>query len=284
MDRRGTDPTTPPDSDVSRELRRRVMNGASLALAGANVVLQLARPGVARGVLEGSVESGDLFTHPLKRTRTSLGYIMIALLGSDEERLALRREVDRQHRLVRPPASDAPRVSAFDPDLQLWVAACMYVGARDAMDWLDGPIPEDVADEAYAHCARLATTLQVPASRWPADRAAFEDYWRRSLAEVTLTDATRRYLLDLVDLRFLPRPLARVLGPLHRLLTTGFLPVELRDALELSWDERRAARFRAVTRLVARLNRALPPPARRFPWNLALVHARRRLRLGRDFV
>ena len=40
----------------------------------------------------------------------------------------------------------------------------------------------------------LCTTLQVPPEKWPADRAAFERYWRESLAKVHIDDAVREYL------------------------------------------------------------------------------------------
>jgi uncharacterized protein (DUF2236 family) len=156
------------------------MSGLSLALGGANVIMQLARPGVGSGVVESTVESGSLHQHPIKRTRTTLGYIVIALYGTDQERLVMRREVDRQHRSVRS-SDDSPVVySAFDPELQLWVAACMYRGLEDAVNLLHRSIAASTLEGLYLRSSRFATTLQVPSSMWPTDRAAFERYWDES--------------------------------------------------------------------------------------------------------
>lgn len=57
------------------------------ALAGpANVIMQLALPAVGYGVYESRVDSGNLFKHPLKRTRTTLSYLAVA--SCDDPRCA----------------------------------------------------------------------------------------------------------------------------------------------------------------------------------------------------
>ncbi|GAA3754836.1 hypothetical protein GCM10022402_36890 [Salinactinospora qingdaonensis] len=60
--------------------------GASLLAGAANVIMQLSHPAVGYGVVESTVESGQLFRHPVKRTRTTLTYLVVAMLGTDEER------------------------------------------------------------------------------------------------------------------------------------------------------------------------------------------------------
>jgi uncharacterized protein (DUF2236 family) len=261
-----------------------MVNGASLALAGANVVMQLSCRPVGRAVAESTVERGSLVRHPLKRTRTTLSYVMLALYGTDEERRELRRQVSAQHRLVRA-APDAPvRYRATDPELQLWVAACMYYGVRDAVALLYGPLRAEFADELYRQCARFATTLQVPIGAWPRDRDAFEEYWRDAVAQLRVDDVTTRYLLDLIDLRFLRAPLARLVGPAHRFVTTGFLPPVFRELLDLEWDPVRQRRFERVVRAGAAVAVRLPRPVREFPWNWCLYDARRRLRRGRALI
>ncbi|MGC8510791.1 MAG: oxygenase MpaB family protein [Acidimicrobiales bacterium] len=263
---------------------RTMVNGASLALAGANVVMQLSRRPVGRAVAESTVHSGSLVRHPLKRTRTTLSYVMLALYGTDEERRELRRQVNAQHRAVRPAPGAPVTYRATDPELQLWVAACMYYGVRDALALLYGPARTEFADEVYRQCARFATTLQVPIAAWPRDRDAFEEYWRDALTRLDVDDVTARYLIDLIDLRFLPGPLARVAGPAHRFLTTGFLPPTFRDLLDLEWDAVRQRRFERVVRAGAAVAVRLPRPVREFPWNWCLYDARRRLRRGRALV
>ena len=270
--------------EPSPALRRDVMNALGLLPAGANVVMQLARLPVGHAVATSTVTSGALTRHPFKRTRTTLGYVMISLLGTDDERRQLRREVARQHRSVRS-APDAPvSYSAADPDLQLWVAACMYRGALDAMGLVDPDAPPYLLDELYQRCSRFATTLQVEPSRWPADRVAFEDFWAEASRSVDMDDLTRDYLWGIASLSFLPRPFAAAFGPLHRVLTAGFLPEPFRRELGLAWSPSRERVFRATLAVVVAGHRRLPRVLREFPLNVVLADARRRLGRGRAFV
>src|SRR5262245_9362608 len=72
----------------------------SFAAAAANVVMQLAVPGVGYGVAESKVDSGSILKHPWKRLRTTSQYLAVAVFGSDEDRAAFREAVDVAHRQV----------------------------------------------------------------------------------------------------------------------------------------------------------------------------------------
>jgi len=272
------------DGDLSAELRDMLMNGLALAPAGANVVMQLSRLPVGHGVAKSHVESGALMRHPFKRARTTLGYILVALLGDNNDRATVRSEVNRQHRLVRSMDDGAVAYNAFDTDLQLWVAACMYRGAIDALTFIYGPLSLDLRDELYLRCSRFATTLQVSPSDWPESRAAFDEYWATSMDLVAMDSTTRAYLRGVVSLAFLPRVLRWVLGPLHEFITAGFLPEPFRRELGVEWSERRQRRFEWLTRTVAAAHRRLPRPVREFPLNLVWWDTRRRFRHERTFV
>ena len=277
-------PADVPDSSIAPDLRRRLISGLALAPAGANVIMQLSRLPIGHAIVESTVESGSLRRHPMKRTRTTLAFIMVALFGTDHERSVMRREVNAQHRLVHSDVEDAVAYDAFDPELQLWVAACMFRGVIDTVSFLYGPVD----DEAYAalleRCAPFATTLQVSASRWPSDRASFEAYWSGALGEVRMDDVTRAYLRGLASLDFLPAPLARVLGPGHRFLTIGFLPSPFREELGLRWTPKDQVRFVRVTTSLAAVNRRLPRAVRELPWNVIFYDTRRRIARGRDVL
>src|SRR4051812_10497770 len=65
-----------------------------LALGNANVIMQLASLPVGRGVAESPVESGRVDKHPVKRLRTTMSFLAIATLGTDEERRGLRQEIN----------------------------------------------------------------------------------------------------------------------------------------------------------------------------------------------
>ena len=57
------------------------MMGVALLAGPANVIMQLARPGVGYGVMESRVESGRVDRHPIKRARTTFTYLAVAVDG-----------------------------------------------------------------------------------------------------------------------------------------------------------------------------------------------------------
>lgn len=271
-------------SSRSPDLRRVLISGLALAPAGANVIMQLSRLPIGHAIVESKVESGSLRRHPIKRTRTTLAYIMVALFGTDDERAAMRQEVNAVHRLVRSDERAAVEYDARDPDLQLWVAACMFRGVLDAVSVLVGPVDDETYATLLRRCAPFATTLQVHESQWPVDHEAFDVYWDAALRDVSMDEVTRHYLRGLAALEFLPSPLSRVFGPAHRFLTVGFLPAPFREELGLEWSPRRQVRFDSVVSYIALVNRHLPTVLREFPWNFVEWDTRRRIASGRSVL
>jgi uncharacterized protein (DUF2236 family) len=274
----------PPDPSISPDLRRLLISGLSLAPAGANVIMQLSRLPIGHAIVESKVDGGSLKKHPIKRTRTTLAYIMVALSGTEHERAVMRREVNAQHRMVRSDGDSPVPYDAHDPDLQLWVAACMFRGVVDAVTTFVGPVDDVDYETLLRHCAPFATTLQVSAARWPKDRATFEDYWARSIRDVHMDDVTRDYLRGIASLAFLPAPLSRVLGPSHRFLTVGFLASPFREELGWAWTSRQQTRFERIVSSAAVMNRYLPRALRELPWNLVERDTRRRIARGRPVL
>lgn len=275
--------TDRPTDDIPDEVRD-ALSGVALTAAGANVIMQLALLPVGHGVAESRVESGRVDKHPIKRARTTLSYLVVALLGSDEEREAMRREVDRQHRQVRSRPGDPVAYNAFDRDLQLWVAACLYRGVEDVHRLLHGELEGERGEIIYQHARRLGTTLQVRDDQWPVDRAAFQEYWDSMVERIEMDDLTRTYLLGVADAAFFGRPFTWIATPINRFFTAGFLPPEFRDELGLDWDDRRQGLFERTMSVVAAANRLAPRPLREFPLNIYLWDVRRRIRTGRPIV
>ncbi|MBV9486355.1 MAG: DUF2236 domain-containing protein [Frankiaceae bacterium] len=258
--------------------------GAALVGAAANVIMQLGLPPVGRGVYESPVESGRADRHPIKRGRTTLSYLAVAMLGTEEERASFRRAVNRSHAQVRSTPDSPVPYNAFDPQLQLWVAACLYRGFLDVIDAMQLDI-DVVGDERfYQYAARLGTTLQVKPEMWPADVAAFWAYWDRTAAEITYDDDTRGYLHRLASFAAMPRPISSTVGRLQLFLTRGMLPPAFRDAMGYTWDERDQARFDRIMRQAGWISQRLPGVLRRFPLNLCLWDVRRRLNSGHSLV
>lgn len=266
------------------DIRDQMAGAAGMLGAAANVVMQLGNPGVGYGVVESSVDSGNVLIHPWKRLRTTLSYLVVALFGSEQDIDRYRQAVNRSHVPVRSGPDSPVRYNAFDPELQLWVAACLYVGFRDARTLFLGPMDDATADGLYQYCSRLGTSLQVPRDAWPVDREAFEEYWRAGLAAVSYDEPVRAHLMKVVELRMVRRPLQWGNAGVNRFFTTGMLPPEVRTAMRLEWSaaqQRRFDRWVALLRVVTRLT---PRWARNLPIRLQLAEVRWRMRTGRRLV
>jgi uncharacterized protein (DUF2236 family) len=262
--------------------------GIALLAGPANVIMQLARPGVGYGVLESRVESGRVDLHPIKRARTTFTYLAVATAGSDAQKAAFRRAVNRVHAQVYSTPESPVRYHAFDPELQLWVAACLYRGAVDVYRMFVGELEGEQAERHYRDGMALGTTLQVPPEMWPPDRAAFDRYWRDSLEHVQIDDAVRAYLYPIAVARLrgiaLPRSLRRLPESLALLITTGFLPQRFRDEMRLPWDAARQRRFDGLMTMLRAVNHLMPRAIRQFPFNVLLWDLDRRIRTGRPLV
>ena len=262
--------------------------GVALLAGPANVIMQLARPGVGYGVVESRVESGRTDLHPIKRARTTFTYLAVAILGSDEQKAAYRSAVNTAHRQVYSTADSPVKYSAMDKNLQLWVAACLFKGALDVYRLVVGELDDETAEEFYRQGITMGTTLQVTPEMWPADRAAFDKYWQESLDQVHIDDTVREYLFPIAAARLkglqLPGLLQRRSAALALLITTGFLPQRFRDEMQLPWDAKRQKRFNSLMKLVKAVNRVLPGPLRRFPFNWMLMDLNWRIRTGRPLV
>lgn len=276
--------TIDPDAPEIERLARDAI-AASALFGAANVVMQLALLPVGRGVAESTVHSGRVDKHPYKRQRTTGQYLIVALLGSEDDRLAMRREVGRSHRaVVRTEEESDVAYSAFDPKLQLWVAACIYVGFAYWLEMARGPLTDAQHDAFYARCARLGTTLQVPREMWPADREAFAAYWWEAIGEIEMDEVTRGYLSDLANLGFFKPWARRLMGAYNRMLTIGFLPEEFRDQLREPWTPRDQRRFERFLRVALYLDRRLPAAVRHAFLRLYEIDVKRRIRRGRPIV
>jgi uncharacterized protein (DUF2236 family) len=262
--------------------------GIALLAGPANVIMQLARPGVGYGVMESRVASGRVDLHPIKRARTTFTYLAVATQGTDEQKAAFRRAVDGAHAQVYSTDESPVKYNAFDRDLQLWVGACLYKGALDVYRLFIGAMDEETAERHYREGMALGTTLQVPQDMWPTDRVAFDRYWQESLDKVHIDDAVREYLYPIAAARVrgvkLPGPLRRLSESVALLITTGFLPQRFRDEMRLPWDVHKQRRFDRLIAVLRTVNRLMPRFVRQFPFNVLLKDLDWRIRTGRPLV
>ncbi len=264
------------------------MMGVGLLAGAANVIMQLARPGVGYGVMESRVESGRIDRHPVKRARTTFTYLAVAAQGTPEQQAAFRRAVNGAHAQVYSTDESPVSYNAFDPDLQMWVGACMYKGVVDIYKLFVGEIDEAASRQLFEEGIVLGTMLQVPREKWPADQAAFDRYWDESVEKAHIDDAVRDFLWPIAAGRVrgvkLPVPVQRRLDDFNLLITGGFLPQRFRDEMQLDWDDDKQRRFDRLIKRIRTVNNVLPRVLQEFPFNWMLKDLDWRIRTGRPLV
>ncbi|MBF9326805.1 oxygenase MpaB family protein [Mycobacteroides chelonae] len=256
----------------------------SAAGAAANVVMQMCWPEVGYGVAESRVESGSLMKHPWKRLRTTAQYLAVAVLGSQEERNAYRDAVNVAHRQVRSTEHSPVDYNAFNRELQLWVAACLFIFYEDTYQLLHGKMTEEQAEYFFQKAMPIGTTLQVTEDQWPSTRADFDTYWNIACERVALDGYIRDYAMKLIDLRMINWPMRRLLAPLLRFLTIGFLAPVFREQIGLEWTDDDRRRFEHLFLFVSFVNRFIPRYLRNMNYSLLMRDLRWRLRTGRPLI
>ncbi|KXO98207.1 oxygenase MpaB family protein [Tsukamurella pseudospumae] len=259
---------------------------AGLSNNAANVVMQLAIPGVGHGVEESRVASGRVVDRPLKRARTTTQYLAVALYGSERDRSVYRRAIAEVHSHVYSTDDSPVRYSGNSRKLQLWVAACLFYYYVDQYELVHGPLDEPVLDRLTVEASVLATGVNVTAEEWPQTWVDFTAYWEKSLDDVEIAPEVRAYLDDLATLRFVREPwgpigvaLAALLGRPYNFFTRGTVHPRIREAMGWSWSDAEQRRLERLMRLVGVADRVFPGS---LLYRAYLVDLRARVALGRN--
>lgn len=254
----------------------------------ANIIMQLALPGVGHGVNESRVVSGSPRRRPVKRARTTGQYLALAVMGSDEDREAYRRELALVHAAVHSTADSPVRYSGNAQRLQKWVAACLFRYYLDQYTLLHGPLDTATLDRLTVAAAPLATGVNVKDGDWPQTWAEFMRYWEQQRDELSIAPEVREDLTSLANLRFLEeawgkpaRIVTRPLGGLFAFGTRGSLPPEFRDLMGWSWSEADQRRYELSLKALRVVDVANPFVLKCF-YRAYIVDLRLRRRFHRD--
>ncbi|WP_203336138.1 oxygenase MpaB family protein [Nocardioides limicola] len=257
--------------DGSLTIRDIVAESGLMLGAGSAVLLQLARREVGLGVAEHSTT----LDRPLDRLRTTVTYVYVMALGTPAEQAAVAAMVDRSHRGVRSPG----RYSAYDPKLQLWVAATLTRSGREIYERLLGPLHPTSAQRLHEESAVYGTALQMPAEVWPVNVEEFDRWWEEQLDSFEPDPVVQAYVARLMAPSAIPWPL-RWLAPLQSLVTRGNLDPRVRRVLGLAWTARDQRRYDLFWRIAAPVYRAVPRPLRQLSPKVTLAGMRLRMRFG----
>lgn len=240
--------------------------GVTIAAGGYAILMQLANPAVAAGVARHS----DFVNRPTDRLWSTLAYIYVTLYGTDEQRRAIVGSVNRAHGPVH---SDEPGgYSAFDPNLQLWVAATLCTAGVRMHELVYGPLSSEDGDRVFRDYGELAAALQMPAESWPGDRRGFETWWDHQLPLLAVGDEARAVARQIFHPTRAPLWLRAAL-PAARLISVGLLTEELRAAYGFDWSPRHQRRFETALRRTRRLWPILPAGLRTLPMRRLLARA-----------
>ncbi|ODH39356.1 hypothetical protein ACO22_01924 [Paracoccidioides brasiliensis] len=72
-------------------------------------------------------------------------------------------------------------------ELQIWVAATLYVTEVGTYEKIFGPLDDRTAEKLSQEYSVFATALHVLPGKWPADRCAFRKYWDEMIDTIEIT-------------------------------------------------------------------------------------------------
>ncbi|MFD0690348.1 oxygenase MpaB family protein [Actinomadura fibrosa] len=236
--------------------------------AGRALLMQLAHPGVAKGVAEHS----DFSERPLARLFGTLDFLLVVTFGDEEDVERIAAKVRGVHGTVK-----GEGYSGNDPDLQLWVNATLIDSALYVYEHLMRPdADEEDLSEAYYRQARIvAEVLGCPLESQPPDLAAFRAYVAETLESLRVGDEAR----EVAEAVLWPRRL-RLLAPglaVFRLVTIALLPEALREQYGLPWSHNRRRAADLVLRTAADVHHLTPRWLRRPPRPVLVRLARYRV-------
>ncbi len=234
-------------------LRRVHREGVLLLGGGRALLLQIAHPGVARGVAEHSSFREDSRGRLLRTLRP-----MFAIAFGTREQALAAAGVNGRHAGVR-----GAGYAANDPELLLWVLATLLATTLLMHALLLRPLAPPAVEAYYEDMTRVGGLLGLDRTVMPPDAAAFRRYFAATLDSLSVSDTARALLPAIFD--------ARTLGPFTpaaRQLTVGLLPPRLREQFGLGWGPGRETALRLAWPALRGVVRLTPRRLRRPPWFL----------------
>lgn len=205
---------------------------------GAAVLLQVAHPLVACGVVEHSGYDRNLWLR-LARTLRALYLITFGDRREAEQAGAAVQAVHaRVHGRTREQLGSFPPgtpYSASDPELMLWVHATLVHSSLAAYEHFVQPLTSEEKECYHEEMNLVARIFGTPAEALPGNYREFCAYFQTEMHNETITVTTpAREIADVILAAPLPTPL-RLLAPAHRLATVRILPPKLRSQYGLRW-------------------------------------------------
>ena len=223
------------------------------------LLMQIAHPAVAAGVADHS----DFPADPYQRLWRTLDAMLTISFGDRDQSAQMAERVTAVHRRVKGTDPDYGPYDALDPDLLLWVHATATDSALVTYRLFVSELSPDDRERYYQDMKQQAVALETPPSVLPETLADFERYMERTCRTLRVSDRARRLARDILS-----PPVPLHLRPVSRLLelvTTGLLPISLREGYGLGWSASKERLLRAWARSIRTALPLVPGVLRRWP-------------------
>jgi uncharacterized protein (DUF2236 family) len=244
---------------------------------GPAVLLQMAHPLVAAGVVAHSDYRRDLWKRLLRTLRAL--YLMAYGTKAEAERAgaavrAVHADVGGTTTERLGPFAAGTPYAADDPALMLWVHATLVEASLAVYTRYVGRLTVDEQERYYQEMSLVARLFGTPTDVVPPSLAAFREYLRTQLegGDIVVTQPARDIAVVILEAR-LPAPM-RAFVPAHRLACAGLLPARLRSEYGLRWSAAHAAALAVSARAMKLTATPVLMAASRFvPAEAALARA-----------
>jgi uncharacterized protein (DUF2236 family) len=183
----------------------------SVVIAGMGaIIMEILHPSVMAGVQDLS----SYQEQPLRRGRTTFGYVITTTFANTEAATRLINAVKRMHGRVNGTRPDGVSYRALDPELIGWVHTCIPWAIMEAYQRYRGPLSVQERDQYLREQAMIGR--MGGAGEIPETAAELDEYVEAMRPRLEVNQQTRQFFEFLMTMPFgmsVPGPLSR---PAHR--------------------------------------------------------------------
>ena len=211
-------------------------------------VLQNMLAELGQGVLDHSV----FFSDTAARVKRSMPPIFMTVYGTEDDNRGA--QVRDFHKGIKGDMPDGKRYHALDPETYYWAHATFVEQVLYFADTFVKRLTEAEKEQIYLESKTWYRRYGVSDRPMPATYAEFVQYWDRMMSEILVAHKTAQYGVGYVTKGF-PCPkgvhplawkvIAPVFNPLAAFLTTGGMPPQAREMLNLPWSDRKEKGYQA---------------------------------------
>ncbi len=200
---------------------------------------------------------------PFKRLARTGQAMETVFFGTRAEADRITARVRRMHARVRWTDADGEQLAADQPDMLLWILACLADSALAMHHWFVGSLSRDELEEFWDDYLLVGELFGLDREHAPASYREFRDWFRARLesGELAVTDDAReigRHVAFELPLPARRRPAL----PALNLAVAGTLPPAIRVMYRIPWSAAHDAALRSLA-IGSRLSRPVVPTALR---------------------